>query len=104
MAGAQDKETLVAVIVGAGSFAIAQYLISNFVGPELPDITAAIASLVSLTILLKYARKPKHIFRFADQDASIDENLEEQKQKKYSIGQIAKAWSPFAILTVMVTI
>ena len=97
------KETWPAVIVGAGSFAIAQYLTSNFVGPELPDITAAIASLVSLTILLKYW-KPKHIFRFADQDASIDENLEEQKQKKYSIGQIAKAWSPFAILTVMVTI
>ncbi|WP_374574738.1 L-lactate permease [Acinetobacter sp.] len=97
------KETWPAVIVGAGSFAIAQYLTSNFVGPELPDITAAIASLVSLTILLKYW-KPKHIFRFADQDASIDENLEEQKRKKYSIGQIAKAWSPFGILTVMVTI
>ena len=41
------KETWPAVIVGASSFAIAQYLTSNFVGPELPDITAAIASLVS---------------------------------------------------------
>ena len=97
------KETWPAVIVAGGSFAIAQYLTSNFVGPELPDITAAIASLVTLTILLKYW-KPKHIFRFADQDASIDENLEAQKQQKYSIGQIAKAWSPFMILTVMVTI
>ena len=97
------KETWPAVIVAGGSFAIAQYLSSNFVGPELPDITAAIASLVTLTILLKYW-KPKHIFRFADQDASIDENLEAQKQQKYSIGQIAKAWSPFMILTVMVTI
>jgi len=97
------KETWPAVIVAGGSFAIAQYLTSNFVGPELPDITAAIASLVTLTILLKYW-KPKHIFRFADQDANIDENLEAQKQQKYSIGQIAKAWSPFMILTVMVTI
>ena len=97
------KETWPAVIVAGGSFAIAQYLTSNFVGPELPDITAAIASLVTLTILLKYW-KPKHIFRFADQDTSIDENLEAQKQQKYSIGQIAKAWSPFMILTVMVTI
>ena len=58
---------------------------------------------MTLTILLKYW-KPKHIFRFADQDTSIDENLEAQKQQKYSIGQIAKAWSPFMILTVMVTI
>ena len=96
------KETWPAVIVGGGSFAIAQYLTSNFVGPELPDITAAIASLVSLTILLKFWQ-PKHIFRFANED-NIDENLAEQKQKKYSIAQIAKAWSPFAILTAMVTI
>ncbi|MFC2994740.1 L-lactate permease [Acinetobacter sichuanensis] len=97
------KETWPAVIVGGGSFALAQYLTSNFVGPELPDITAAIAALVSLTILLKFW-KPKHIFRFANEDSSIDENLAAQKQQKYSIAQIAKAWSPFAILTAMVTI
>ncbi|MDN5511542.1 L-lactate permease [Acinetobacter sp.] len=101
------KETWPAVIVGGGSFAIAQYLTSNFVGPELPDITASIASLVSLTILLKFWQ-PKHIFRFADQDANVDEadaqQLAAQKQQKYSIAQIAKAWSPFAILTAMVTL
>lgn len=97
------KETWPAIFVGSGSFAIAQYLTSNFVGPELPDITAAIASLVSLTLLFKYW-KPKHIFRFADHDSNIDENLAAQKQQKYSMGQIVKAWSPFMILTVMVTI
>lgn len=97
------KETWPAVIVGGGSFALAQYLTSNFVGPELPDITASIASLVSLTILLKYWQ-PKHIFRFANEDDSMSENLTAQKQQKYSLAQIAKAWSPFAILTVMVTI
>ncbi|WP_333667661.1 L-lactate permease [Acinetobacter guillouiae] len=97
------KETWPAVIVGGGSFALAQYLTSNFVGPELPDITASIASLVSLTILLKYWQ-PKHIFRFANEDDSMSEKLAAQKQQKYSLAQIAKAWSPFAILTVMVTI
>lgn len=97
------KETWPAVIVGGGAFAIAQYLTSNFVGPELPDITASIASLISLTILLKYWQ-PKHIFRFANEDASMNENLAEQKQQKYTLAQIAKAWSPFAILTVTVTI
>ena len=97
------KETWPAVVVGASSFAIAQYLTSNFVGPELPDITAAIASLVSLTILFKYWQ-PKHIIRFADQDATMSEDVAAQKQQKYTVGQIAKAWSPFAILTVMVTI
>ncbi|WP_291356117.1 MULTISPECIES: L-lactate permease [unclassified Acinetobacter] len=101
------KETWPAVIVGGGSFALAQYLTSNFVGPELPDITAAIASLVSLTILLKFW-KPKHIFRFTEQDLNANESAAQalaiQKQQKYSLGQIAKAWSPFAILTLMVTI
>lgn len=36
-----------AVIVAGGSFAIAQYLSSNFLGPELPDI---ISSLVSWSV------------------------------------------------------
>lgn len=97
------KETWPAVIVAGGSFALAQYLTSNFVGPELPDITAAIASLISLTILLKFWQ-PKHIFRFNQEDANVDADLEAEKQKKYSAAQIVKAWSPFAILTAMVTI
>ncbi|MEZ6841590.1 L-lactate permease [Acinetobacter baumannii] len=35
------KETWPAVLVGGGCFAIAQYLTSLFIGPELPDITAS---------------------------------------------------------------
>ncbi len=97
------KETWPAVIVGGGSFALAQYLTSNFVGPELPDITAAIASLVSLTILLKYWQ-PKHIFRFENEEGAPEIDLAEERKKKFTIAQIAKAWSPFAILTAMVTI
>ncbi len=91
------KETWPAVLVGGGAFAIAQYLTSNFVGPEFPDIT------VSLTILLKYW-KPKHIFRFQDEDVKVDETIVAEARKKYTLGQIAKAWSPFAVLTAMVTI
>lgn len=96
------KETWPAVLVGGSAFAIAQYLTSNFLGPELPDITAAIASLVSLTLLFR-VWKPKHIFRFdmTDEQAA---NQAASSQQRYSIAQIAKAWSPFMILTVMVTI
>lgn len=87
------KETWPAVIVAGGSFALAQYLTSNFVGPELPDITAAIAALVSLTILLKFW-KPKHIFRFSATEGNVDDSLLADQQQQYSLGQIAKAWSP----------
>lgn len=96
------KETWPAVLVGGSAFAIAQYLTSNFLGPELPDITASIASLVSLTLLFR-VWKPKHIFRFEGvkpQPASSAEGT----PPRYSMAQIAKAWSPFMILTVMVTI
>ncbi|AOA59596.1 L-lactate permease [Acinetobacter larvae] len=94
------KETWPAILVGSASFALAQYLTSNFVGPELPDITAAIASLISLTILLKYWQ-PQHIFRF---DNAQDSSELLAQQQHYSPWQIAKAWSPFAVLTLMVTL
>lgn len=97
------KETWPAILVASLSFSLAQYLTSNFVGPELPDITAAIASLISLTILLKYW-KPKHIFRFEDKNIQVDETIIKQARKQYSVAQITKAWSPFLILTAMVTI
>lgn len=96
------KETWPAILVGGGSFALAQFLTANFVGPELPDITAAIASLVSLTVLLKFW-KPKHIFRFED-EKQVDPKIALATQQKYSVAQIAKAWSPFAVLTAMVTL
>jgi L-lactate permease len=97
------KETWPAIFVASGSFSLAQYLTSNFVGPELPDITAAIASLISLTVLLKFW-KPKHIFRFQDEDIKVNQAVLAEARKQYSLGQIAKAWSPFAVLTAMVTI
>ncbi len=97
------KETWPAVLVAGGSFAIAQYLTSNFVGPELPDITASLASLVCLTLFLR-KWKPKRIFRFADADAQVDATVQAQASRHYGIAQVFKAWSPFLILTAMVTL
>jgi L-lactate transport len=62
----------------------------------LPDITSALVSLVSLTIFLKYW-KPKNIFRFPGQHATL-------KAESHSFAQVARAWSPFAVLTVFVTL
>lgn len=103
------RETFPAIVVGGGSFAIAQFLTSNYIGPELPDITAAIASLVSLTLLFK-VWQPKHIFRFENQvdgknqrgdNTSVSAPL---PTTHYSLAQIIKAWMPFAILTAMVSL
>ena len=103
------RETFPAIVVGGGSFAIAQFLTSNYIGPELPDITAAIASLVSLTLLFK-VWQPKHVFRFENQvdgknqmgdNTSVSAPL---PTTHYSPAQIIKAWMPFAILTAMVSL
>ncbi|MFO1364965.1 MAG: L-lactate permease [Moraxella sp.] len=103
------RETFPAIVVGGGSFAIAQFLTSNYIGPELPDITAAIASLVSLTLLFK-VWQPKHIFRFENQvdgknqmgdNTSVSTPL---PTTHYSPAQIIKAWMPFVILTAMVSL
>jgi len=90
------KETWPAILVCGGSFATTQFLTSNFIGPQLPDITSALVSLLSLTLFLKFW-KPKNIFRFPGQEVRI-------KATSHSPGQVAKAWSPFAILTVFVTV
>lgn len=103
------RETFPAIVVGGGSFAIAQFLTSNYIGPELPDITAAIASLVSLTLLFK-VWQPKHIFRFENQvdgENQRDDNTSVSAPlptTHYSPAQIIKAWMPFVILTAMVSL
>ncbi|MNV21444.1 L-lactate permease [compost metagenome] len=96
------KETWPAVLVAGGSFAIAQYLTSNFIGPELPDITASLTSLVCLTLFLR-RWQPKRIFRF-ETEASAEAAAQALDAPKYSAVQITKAWSPFLILTAMVTL
>ena len=96
------KETWPAVLVAGGSFAVAQYLTSNFIGPELPDITASLTSLVCLTLFLR-KWTPVRIFRF-DTETSAEAAAQALEAPRYSTGQIVKAWSPFLILTAMVTI
>ncbi|WP_288474564.1 L-lactate permease [uncultured Pantoea sp.] len=95
------KETWPAVMVAGGSFAIAQFLSSNFLGPELPDIISSLASLISLTLFLR-VWKPVRIFRFADAGAKPDAAL--QPVKKYRPGEVIRAWMPFLFLTATVTL
>lgn len=64
------RETWPAVVVAGGSFAIVQFLTSNFIGPELPDITSSLASLLCLTLFLR-VWKPARIFRFETAEAEM---------------------------------
>jgi L-lactate transport len=92
------KETWPAILVAGGSFAICQFLVSNYIGPELPDIISALVSLLCLYFFLQFW-SPKSIFRF---NSSI--TVAARTSHAYNRQQIIKAWSPFLILTAMVTI
>ncbi|SDH55493.1 lactate permease [Pseudomonas flavescens] len=104
------KETWPAALVAGVSFAITQYYTSNYIGPELPDITSALVSLVCLTLFLK-VWQPK---RAADSQitgvsggaavAGGFGGVRSTTPSPYSLGEILKAWSPFLILTAMVTV
>ncbi|QMV71870.1 L-lactate permease [Comamonas piscis] len=101
------KETWPAVLVGGGSFAIVQFLTANYIGPELPDITSAIVSLIALTLFLK-VWQPKRIFRFTpepgEQGAAAVPVAPVSSGAPLTAMAVIKAWSPFIILTAMVTV
>ncbi|MCX8026389.1 MAG: lactate permease LctP family transporter [Thermodesulfovibrionales bacterium] len=85
-----------ACFVTGGSFAIAQYLSSNFLGPYLPDIIASLTSIVATVIFLKVWH-PKESWRFPNEPKS-----EGRAQLLYSGGQVFRAWAPFIILSLFV--
>ncbi|WP_122666704.1 lactate permease LctP family transporter [Pseudomonas viridiflava] len=106
------KETWPAALVAGVSFGITQYLTSNYIGPELPDITSALVSMVALTFFLKVWQPKKAGETEISQSGGAAVmgspggfgQPRTSVKSPYTVGQIIKAWSPFLILTVMVTI
>ncbi len=92
------RQTWPAVLVAGVSFAATQFLTANFIGPELPDVTSALVSLVCLSLFLK-KWQPEEIFTFDGMKKPA-----KRHEAEYTTGQILKAWSPFAILTVCVSL
>ena len=91
------RETWPALLVAGISFAVTQYFTSHLLGPELPDITSALVSLICLTVFLKFWQ-PKNIFRFEHvEKTAVDAH-------RHTAGEVIKAWMPFVILTVVVSI
>lgn len=89
-------EVLPAILVSGLSFAIIQFITSNYFGPALPDVIAGIGSILSLIIFLRYW-KPKLLWRFEhEEEATFTTNT------TYTTSQLIKAWSPFIVLTVVI--
>lgn len=89
------KEVMPAILVCGVSFAGAQWFSANYMSPMLPDIISSLVSIVALVFFLR-SWKPKNIWRFKDEPAATLE------VRNHSFGVIAKAWSPFIILTILI--
>ncbi|HWR39895.1 MAG TPA: lactate permease LctP family transporter [Patescibacteria group bacterium] len=90
-------EVLPAVLVTGGTFAAAQFFTSNYLNPFLPDIIAAVTTIISLLIFLKVWR-PKRIWRFRDEKYVLNSRVE----LLYSQSEIIRAWTPYFILILLV--
>ena len=64
------REVLPAVLVTGVAFAAVQFLVSNYLGPELTDILAALASMGALAALLRVWR-PREIWGFAPAEGAL---------------------------------
>jgi len=93
-----------AILVAGVSFAIPQFLVSNYIGPELVDIIAAIVSMASLIAFLR-VWQPKKIWTspsMRGHDPSAAEAKPAQPVVRYSRAQLINAWMPWLILSVCV--
>ncbi len=95
-----------ALLVGGVSFAVPQYLISNYHGPMLVDVGAAMVCMISLFILLK-VWKPKEIWtttalRGHETDSGPTDPSAITTFTKHDSSIVIKAWIPWLILTVFV--
>ncbi|MGN5652518.1 L-lactate permease [Bacillus sp. Brlt_9] len=97
------RQTWPALLVAGSSFAITQFITATFLGPELPDITSALVSLVSLSLFLK-VWQPKEIYQSKQANSEVAATTTATSIPKLTVGKVVKAWSPFIILTVMVVI
>ena len=92
-----------ALLVAGAAFALPQYLVSNFHGPWLVDVVAAIVSMISLALFLRVwqprnpiTEAPRDWSSKDDAPAAPDDHLSPDR------GAVIKAWLPWIILSVFV--
>lgn len=89
------KGVMPAALVCGISFASVQFAVSNYIGPQLTDIAAALASIVALVALLKVWHPADEFHLEGDHQATID-------IRPHRLGTTLRAWSPYLILVAFV--
>ncbi len=89
------KEIWPAILVTGVCFAASQFVVSNYIGPYLPDIIAAVVTIIGLGVFLMFW-KPPTIWRFSGVAPT------EKVTCQYATGAVIRAWVPYGILAIMV--
>ncbi len=93
-----------AILVSGVTFAIPQFLVSNYIGPELVDVIAAMCSMICLVGFLKIW-KPKEIWTSTTIKGHAEDSGEAKPAgvfTKHPTEAVVRAWMPWVILTVFV--
>ncbi|HEY6360745.1 MAG TPA: L-lactate permease [Vicinamibacterales bacterium] len=86
-----------AVLVAGASFAVPQFLVSNYHGPWLVDVVSAVVSMGALTLFLRSWHPRDNWVAPGYSNGPVPVAPE-----TYTRQQIAQAWLPFVILSVLI--
>ena len=95
-----------AILVTGLGFAIPQYLVSNFIGPELVDIIAALVSMVALVSFLR-VWQPAQVWTSPSLKGHENDGGVARPAvaiTRHQPAELLRAWTPWLILTVFVFI
>jgi lactate permease len=99
-----------AILIAGVSFAIPQFLVSNFHGPWLVDVVASLISMGCLALFLK-VWQPKGIWTSLDRGAAAAANLSAAAvsnsptpRPRHPAALVRRAWLPWIILSILVFI
>ena len=98
------KQIWPAILVTGVSFAIPQFLVSNYMGPELVDVIAALCSMSALVLFLR-VWKPAEIWTSVSlkgHEKDGGEGHAAPPPVQHERAAVIKAWTPWVILTVFV--
>lgn len=106
MGGWRALKGLVPAVAAAGvTFAVVQFSISNFIGPQLTDILSSLAAMGAVILLLKFWRpawQPSGAMYTAICGASIPSRDTVPDRVHHSHREVFDAWLPYMLLVLFV--
>src|SRR5437879_13853346 len=89
------RGVLPAAAICGVAFAGTQFVVSNFIGPQLTDILSSLAAIGSLVVLFKLWT-PKQGFKLEEHSSA------HVAPQRHETGELLLAWGPYILLVIFV--